>query len=444
MVQKLASVWESLRTSLWFLPSLIVGGAVALALGMIELDGFSSREQLMERWPRLFGAGAEGSRGLLSAIAGSMITVAGVTFSITVVALALASSQYTSRILANFMRDRANQAVLGVFVGVFAYSLVVLRTIRGGEDGLFVPALAVLVALVLALVAIGFLIFFIHHIAASIQANSIIETTARETRRAIDRLFPSGVGVSAAAPLDEQPSDGAPREWAQIPAAKTGYVQRVDGDVLFDIARARGVTLRMDCGIGEFIIEGSRLLSVDGAQPTDDMVDRTNAAFTLGKQRTVTQDAAYGIRQLVDVALKALSPGVNDTTTATTCLDFLGSLLARLIDRRIEAPYRSDGCQLRLITRGPTFDRLLGEAFEQIRQNAESNVAVLVRLLEVLKLLVERTTDGRRQATMLRHVQWITDSAGRGVPAVQDRATIQAAAARVRAAARSPSDLGAA
>lgn len=175
MLHKLASVWEGLRTSLWFLPSLIVGGAVSLALGMIELDGFGGREHLTERWPRLFGAGAEGSRGLLAAIAGSMITVAGVTFSITVVALALASSQYTSRILANFMRDRANQAVLGVFVGVFAYSLVVLRTIRGGNDGLFVPALAVLVALVLALMAIGFLIFFIHHIAASIQANSIQE-----------------------------------------------------------------------------------------------------------------------------------------------------------------------------------------------------------------------------------------------------------------------------
>ena len=436
MLQKLASVWESLRTSLWFLPSLIVGGSVGLALGMVELDGFSSREQLMERWPRLFGAGAEGSRGLLSAIASSMITVAGVTFSITVVALALASSQYTSRILANFMRDRANQAVLGVFVGVFAYSLVVLRTIRGGEDGVFVPGLAVLVALVLALVAIGFLIFFIHHIAASIQANSIIATTARETLRAIDRLFPVGVGVTAQGPLDEQPSDSAPLEWAPIPAAKTGYVQRVDGDALFDIARASGVTLRMDCGIGEFIVEGSRLASVSGSQAAAEVVDRTNAAFTLGKRRTVTQDAAYGIRQLVDVALKALSPGVNDTTTATTCLDFLGSLLARLVERRIEAPYRSDDCTLRLITRGPTFDGLLNESLEQIRQNAESNVAVLVRLLEVLRLLVERTTDARRQEALLQHVQWITDSAGRGVPAVQDRASIHAAAARVRTAAR--------
>ena len=151
----------------------------------------------MERWPRLFGAGAEGSRGLLAAIASSMITVAGVTFSITIVALALASSQYTSRILRNFMRDRTNQTVLGVFVGVFAYCLVVLRTIRGGDEGAFVPALAVLGALLLAFVAIGFLIFFIHHIAASIQATSIIAAVAGETFEAVDRLFPTEVGDAA-------------------------------------------------------------------------------------------------------------------------------------------------------------------------------------------------------------------------------------------------------
>lgn len=413
---------------------------MCLALGLIELDGLSNREQLTERWPRLFGAGADGSRGLLSAIAGSMITVAGVTFSITVVALALASSQYTSRILANFMRDRANQAVLGVFVGVFAYSLVVLRTIRGGDDGIFVPALAVLVALLLALMAIGFLIFFIHHIAASIQANSIIETTARETMRAIDRLFPAGVGViTDERPHQQSPGD-APLQWTQILSTRTGYVQRVDGEALLGIACDRGATLRMECGIGEFVIEGCRLAAISGSTPVEDsvdkaLIDKTNAAFSIGKQRTVTQDAAYGIRQLVDVALKALSPGVNDTTTATTCIDFLGAVMARLVDRRIEVPFRSDGDQLRLITRGPTFDALARESFEQIRQNAEGNIAVLLRLLEVLELLVQRTTDNRRRDILLEQVRRIVDSADRRVSSAVDRAAVHATAAKVREAA---------
>lgn len=436
MVQRLSTIWEQLRTSLWFVPSLIVAGAVGLALGMIELDGFSDRQQLVERWPRLFGAGAEGSRGLLTAIAGSMITVAGVTFSITVVALTLASSQYTSRILANFMRDRANQSVLGVFVGVFAYSLVVLRTIRGGEDGVFVPALAVLVALVLALIAICFLIFFIHHIAASIQATSIIETTARETLNAVDRLFPAGVGVVAAEALRERGPDALPQEWTRIPANKTGYIQRIDSDALFGIARAHDVTLRMNRGIGEFVIEGSPIALVSGPRLPDGLAKNTNAAYTLGRQRTVTQDAAYGIRQLVDVALKALSPGINDTTTATNCVDFLGAILARLSDRRVAAPYRSDGARLRLLTVGPTFEGLLCEAFEQIRHSAEGNMAALTRMLEILELLGERLTDSDRIAAVLRQVQRIADAADRGISAPQDRAAIHAAVARVRVAAR--------
>ena len=167
-----------------------------------------------------------------------MITVAGVTFSITIVALALASSQYTSRILRNFMRDRANQTVLGVFVGVFAYCLVVLRTIRGGDEGAFVPSLAVLGALLLAFVAIGFLIFFIHHIAASIQATSIIAAVAGETLEAVDRLFPAEVGDAATErPTPIKTASLAGHTWVTIPARKTGYIQAVDVDVLFDVAR---------------------------------------------------------------------------------------------------------------------------------------------------------------------------------------------------------------
>jgi uncharacterized membrane protein len=237
---KVQDVWERLRSSLWFVPTVIVTSAIAAAVLLIELDAVTQRELLTERWPRLFGAGAEGSRGLLSAIAGSMITVAGVTFSITVVALTLASSQYTSRILANFMRDRANQSVLGVFLGVFAYCLVVLRTIRGGDEGVFVPALAVFVALLLAFVAIGFLIFFIHHIAASIQATSIIATTAGETLTAIDRLFPSGVGSPATDCQDENVPQlcTSADAWTVVPASATGYIQSVDVDALFELARA--------------------------------------------------------------------------------------------------------------------------------------------------------------------------------------------------------------
>lgn len=423
-MNRLHMYWENLRSSLWFIPTLIVTGAVVLAVGLIEVDA----ERLAERWPRLFGVGAEGSRGLLSAIASSMITVAGVSFSITVVALTMASNQYTSRILRNFMRDRANQVVLGVFVGVFAYCLVVLRTIRSGDEGAFVPGLAVLVALLLALVAIGFLIFFIHHVGASLQATSIIESVTAETLQAIDRLFPAPVGEAAVETAGEDPRVAlASSRWVAIPARKTGYIQAIDADALLDLADELTVVVRMEKGIGEFVIEASPLASVSGNPPDDETVRKLNAAYSVGRHRTIHQDAGYGIRQIVDVALKALSPGINDTTTANNCVDYLGSILARLTTRRIESPYRSDGGQLRLITLGPTFPGLLAEAFDQIRQNAEGNVAVLGRLLQVLGTLVERTSDEQRARALRQQAELVAETVERSVPSAHDRATIQAA-----------------
>jgi len=163
------------------MPSLIVLLSVALAVAMIEADSAWSSDQWLAQWPRLFGAGAEGARGMMSTIAGSMMTVVGVTFSMILVVLALASSQYTSRILRNFMRSRVTQVVLGIFAGIFTYCLIVLRTIRSGDEGAFVPNLAVFFGFVLALGGVGALMFFIHHIASSIQASSIISSVAEET-----------------------------------------------------------------------------------------------------------------------------------------------------------------------------------------------------------------------------------------------------------------------
>lgn len=430
-MNQLRRYWEDLRSSLWFLPTVIVAGAVALAMGLIEVDFPGYGGPLEERWPRLFGAGADGSRGLLSAIAGSMITVAGVTFSITVVALTLASSQYTSRILRNFVRSRANQTVLGVFVGVFAYCLVVLRTIRGGDEGAFVPGVAVLGALLLAFVAIGFLIFFIHHIAASLQATTIIESVAAETLQAVDRLFPDQLGEPAAGRANqEQEMTLALQTWTAIPARNSGYIDSIDADALFDLASKQGVVVRMEKGIGEFVIEACPLASVSGNPPDDKTIQKLSSAYSVDRHRTVHQDAGYGIRQIVDVALKALSPGINDTTTAINCIDYLGSILARLAARRIESRNRVDKGRLRVITRGPTFQSLLGDAFDQIRQNAEGNVAVLARLLQVLATLAGRTSDEQRRRALRQQADLVVETAERSVPSEHDRAVILAARAR--------------
>lgn len=429
---KLRHRWRDMRSSFWFMPAVILLSAVALATGLIAIDTTLDLP-VVKRWPLLFGAGADGSRGLLTAVASSMITVAGVVFSITIVALSLTSSQYTSRVLRNFMRDRNNQMVLGVFVGIFAYCLVVLRVIRGGDEGAFVPSLAVLGGLILAFVGIGFLIFFIHHISMSIQASSIIAAAASETLSAIERLFPEGLGEDADEAADDQSMPSQPnREWVAVPSRKTGYIESVDGDMLLAFARERETILRMERGIGEFIVEGTPLISVVGLDASDeDSVEKLSAAYVIGRHRTVEQDASFGIRQIVDVALKALSPGINDTTTAVMCVDYLEAILVRLVERRIAAPRRLDNGELRLIARGPSFESLLSEALDQIRQNAAGNVAILTRLLQALETIARQTTIARRRRALIEQADLIVALAESTIMSAHDRAGIKTVMGRL-------------
>ena len=426
MIQ-LRLLWENLRASLWFVPTLIVTGAVVLAAWLIEIDIGLDVAQLPTPWPHILAAGVDGARGMLVAIASSMITVAGTTFSITIVVLALASSQYTSRILRNFMRDRANQAVLGVFVGVFAYCLVVLRAIRGGDEGVFVPVLAVLVAVVLAFIAIGFFVFFIHHISASIQAANIIDSITHETLAVIARLFPVADDSQEpiAAPVVEQPSP-----WTPLPAPKTGYIQAMDSKALLKLAEEHGLLIRLEKAIGDFIIEGYTLASIAAAAPIEPALTRELcAAYSIERQRTLHQDAAFGIRQIVDVALKALSPGINDTTTAINCVDFLGAILASLATRRIAAC--NDGNERLIVACGPTFASLLAESCDQIRQNAANNPAVLVRMLHSLGAIGERTPTLARRHVLRQQVELIVETAERGIPSAHDRLRVLSGAQQI-------------
>ncbi len=420
-MNKLERLWNNLRSSLWFTPGLMVTGAVVIAVLFIEIDSHVDAE-LLANWPRLFGAGADGARGMLSAIAGSMITVAGVTFSITIVALSLASSQYTPRILRNFMGDRTTQIVLGFFVSIFAYCLVVLRTIRGGDEGRFIPSLAVAFGFVLALVGIGVLILFIHNIASSIQASSVISSAAAETITAVRKLFPAELGRGA------EPSEGNEAlelggvEWKSVPALRTGYIQSIDTSAMLAFAEKYDAVISMEQGIGEFVVENSPLVSLSIATaPDEGVVRELNGNYTISPRRTVEQDASFGITQIVDIALKALSPGINDTTTALTCMDYLGAILAELADRRIETRYRADGNKLRIIAQGPTFAQLVAASFDQIRLNAAGNVAVLLRMMNAIATVAERAKSKRRKQILLQHLHLIMDAANATVEAPYDR-----------------------
>jgi uncharacterized membrane protein len=433
MLTKLRYWWQEKRSSFWFVPSVMVMDAVVLATILIVIDTNLDLE-IDKRLPLLFGSGAAGARGLLTTVASSMITVAGLVFSITILALSQTSSQYTSRVIRNFMRDRVNQGVLGIFVGIFAYCLVVLRTIRGGDEGMFVPALAVLVGLLFAFIGIGVLIFFIHHISMSIQASSIIAGAAQETIATVNYLFPEQLEEDEEEKEDDDVSISlAHRPWTAIPAWNTGYIENVDMNKLFTIAREQRIILRMDRGVGEFIIEGTPLVSVMNLiHPSDEMVARLNSIYTISRQRTVDQDASFGIRQIVDIAMKALSPGINDTTTAIMCVDYLAAIMVRLATRRIAPPQYLDEGELRVIARGPNFESLLSESFDQIRQHGASNVAIMMRMLGALQTIAGQTTNAGRCKHLQNKVQCLADLAETSIEFPHDLEKFQSRLIQVR------------
>ncbi|HEX6104662.1 MAG TPA: DUF2254 domain-containing protein [Gemmatimonadales bacterium] len=418
---KLRALWTRVSESLWFVPSLILLTAIVLAVVMVELSAAVDAE-VLARWPRVFGAGADGSRSMLSAIASSMITVAGVTFSITMVAVTQASTQYTPRILRNFMRDRANQAVLGTFVGIFAYCVVVLRTIRGEDGPTFVPSLAVLMGIVLALVGVGVLIFFVHHIATTLQASEIVARITDDTRRAIDRLYPDRLG-GAGAEGDPEPWLGSVPEkaWSAVLAPATGYVQHLGMHALTDIAEECDLLVRIERVPGDFVVRGQPVawfashpahLSAPAPEARlREIAERSARHYVVGTYRTLDQDAAFGMRQLVDIALKALSPGINDTTTAVTCVDYLGAIMVRLADCRLELVRRGEDGVLRVVAREPTFESLLALATDEIRQASRGNVSVLARQLQMLTLVARVTHDPARRRAVAKHIALVQGAA---------------------------------
>lgn len=439
LLARAVQVWLAARYSFWLWPAAMVAAAIGLAAGLVELDariGPLDAAATSAHWSVLTPGSADGARGLLQTIAGAMITVAGVVFSITLVALSLAASQYTPRVLRNFMRDRVNQTVLGAFVGIYAYCLVVLRTIRGGTEGGddFVPGVAVLAGMGLGLAGMAVLIYFIHHIARSIQAGQILSAVTADTLRAADTLYPKDLQDDDDAPLAD---DDRPGRWQAVPAPRSGYVQVVDTDALLDLARAHDLELRVRAASGRFVVAGRPLLAwarrspeavEAGNVPGDDLA----AAFAIGEQRTVEQDLRFGLRQIVDLALKALSPGINDTTTAVMCVHRLREILWQLADRPLPADRcDADGCR-RVVGCGPDFAALLAVACDQIRQCAAGNVAVLSELIALLECLADGVRRPARRAALRDQLRRLARACRRTVADPQDRAPLVARTARLR------------
>lgn len=396
MLARLRMVWVNVRDSLWFLPASFTAAAALLAMGVVrlEMSGWGAVRRVGE-W--VWNGGAEGTRGVLSAIAGGLVTVTGVVFSVTIVALQLASSQFTPRLLRNFTADRANQAVLAVLIGTFTYSLLVLRAVRSetqsGEP--FVPRIAATIALVLVLVSIAFLIYFIHHAARSIQLGVILERVTQQTQENVERLLPEREDPPPdRKPVAWSPPDGDP---ATVPAATSGYLQVVDGEALARLCESSGSWMRMEPRIGEFVLRGRPLVSLWPAGARDGEIDRlVRRAFVLGHEPTPEQDLSFGIIEISDIAVKALSPAVNDPTTALRCIDHLGNILLEIGQRGEQPPPTPTEGPPRFLPRPVDFERLVGMGFDQIRHFGASNAIIGRKLVDLLAQLLELLPADRR------------------------------------------------
>ena len=425
MKARLLTLWEKVHTSFWFVPGLVIGTAVLLGVFTLWLDR-QVDDAYVNSLPFVFHDGVEGARSLLSAVAGSMITVTGVTFSVMIVAFTLASSQFTPRLLRNFMRDVGNQVVLGIFIATFAYCLWILRVV-GGPTGDFIPRISVSCAFALTGVSIGALVYFIHHAASLIQAQGIIATIARELEGALDPLYPEGMGDSCGvAPPQDLPTDFAD-ESVEVCAKGSDYVEAIDGEGLIALTMKYDLLVELAHRPGDFAVEGEVIARAYPAdRVTKEVAASINDVFVFGGQRTQTQDPQFVLGELVEIAVRALSPGINDPATAVLCVDRLGAAMARVAARPIPSTHRygADG-RLRIVAKHYGFRGLIEAAFNPIRQYGRDSVAVTIRLLDALRRIALHARRAEDRDTLLLQARMIERGSAKGEFDAADREDVQ-------------------
>lgn len=428
------ALWINLKSSLWFLPSLCVIFAIGLAVALAAFDA-SGAPRLAHLSPQFFVIGSEGARSLLSSIAQSVITIVGVSFSITVVALSIAANQYSPRVLRNFMRDRGNQMVLGGLAGIFTYCILVLRTIRGGVDSV-VPTYSVVLALIFALLAVGLFIYFVHHTATAIQASTIISSVALETRQSIEALFPKEAAAEAEESEDANLVEitvQSNADWQPLRARASGYLQSMETASLIDVAEQYDTVLKMECAIGDFVFQDTPILWIArGKAFAPEALRHLADSFNIQSYRTIDQDPDFGLRQIMDIAVKALSPGINDPTTAITCLNYLGSILSLIVERRMSPRCMMARGKLRLIIQRSDFESLLDLAFSEIRHHGSNQPAILCGMLRVLeKLAGSFKLTSERRLLVSKHVDLILSSAEQNVAFPPELVTVRTESRKV-------------
>ena len=424
----LGSHWrrEVLRTSLWYVPALEVGAAIVLFAGTLAADRAAYHGDFaLPGW--VISGSADAARQILTTIAAALITVVGVVFSIILVTLSLASTQFGPRMLRNFIRDRGTQLTLGTFVATFVYAVLVLASIGVGSHGDFVPHISVTVTLGLMVVDLAVLIYFIHHTAVSIQLPQVIASIAADLAEAIT--------VQGSGNAEPHPKTGptavelvarAEANGAVLFAPASGYVQFIKTRDLVRLATEADAVINLEHRPGHFIVRGHRFATVWPPEAAPLVRQALGRAHLVGPYRTLSQDVSFGIDQLVEIALRALSAAVNDTFTALTCIDWLGENLCQIVAQWHPARvHRDERGFIRVIAAEPSYDRLVQRSFEKLRQSSPGQPAVMIRMLDALaRIMAETTTDGQRRV-LLEQAQMINRACERSVPEASDRADVQ-------------------
>lgn len=390
---------EKFRAAAWTTPAAYVLLAIALSQYTLWVDE-RFPNQFFEESEVLKITSPEGARVVLGTIATSMLAVAGVSFSSIMVTMTLASQQFGPRLLRNFLKDRASQSTLGVLMGTFVYCLFIMKGVRSVENDLFVPQVSIITSMVLAMIGLGFFIHFIQHILNEIQAEQVVADAYRGLESSITAVFPGSRS-------SRDDSKRQPSEWSgwEIEAGKTGYVQAINFDALCAVASKHDLVLRTLCRAGSFVSKEQSIVECDRQLADDDrdaLAEPVRGAFYVGSARTPEQDYEYGFRQLVEVALRALSPGINDPFTAMDCVDYLGAGLRSVFSRALpEAKHLDEEGSLRVISQAVHYEGLVCAAVNQIRQASRQKCDVSCRLLEMLAQTARASEDKEQQKPLL-------------------------------------------
>jgi len=409
---KYALAIDKARASFWFVPSLMVLSSILFAVCSIFIDVFFI-DKINLSIPLIDEMNISAIRSLLGIIAGAMITVTSIVFSITVVTLTLASSQFGPRLLRNFMMDTGTQLVLGSFISNFLFCVLVFCAISFHEPYIFKPALTVTIAILMTCVSVGVLIYFIHHVAKSIQADVVIEDVYLDLQNGIENLLPAINDADKSFTSSHSMAINTRERLYQMKVLSncSGYVQTLDIEALIALATEYDVFIECDIKPGDFVIQRSIIAVIHADKPIEhNKMHKVLNSIELGAYRTPVQDPEFAVHQLVEIALRALSPSINDPYTAITCIDKLNAVLCELTNRVFpEKQHFDETGILRLSNKALIFEHIAKAAFDQIRQQANHNVAVTIRLLECLHELMFFVCDDEQKNFVINQAEMIKE-----------------------------------